>query len=171
MEVISITKDSVSQTNKVIPCLPMETQVTGGTQLPNGDFLICGAGEELNVINHENDSCNYLLFKDGFIEWAKVKTKNRAQDWNVFPKQSVFIDGCMYTTKDSSWNGHSNHSSSILCSSPREGYFHEKLSFEICVQERKAMPIALAGRTATLYSKHEYIVCGGFDKEVTSLES
>ena len=168
MEVISITKDYVSQTNKVIPCLPMETQVTGGTQLPNGDFLICGAGEELNVINHENDSCNYLLFKDGFIEWAKVKTKNRAQDWNDLPKKSVIVDGCMYTTGGCNRNG---HSSSILCSSPREGSLHEKFSFEICVQERKAMPIALEDHSATLYSKHEYIICGGFDKEVTSLKA
>ena len=67
---------------------------------------------------------------------------------------SVWIDGRLLTTggRDSSWKTTSHH---------------EEFSFDGGVKERKEMPIALHGHTATTFDQNKVMICGGINEKVS----
>ena len=114
-----------------------------GAKLPNGDLLLCGG----NTVSRRNDS--YMLFKQGSNQWKKVGTVKRER----WLHSSVYFNGCLFTVGglDSSNNAISHH---------------EQYSFVGGVKDRKELPIALYGHTATLFDHHKMLICGGRDIQV-----
>ena len=143
VEVISIVKGSVYHDHKTIPFLPKSLSGFGGTQLPNGDLLLCGGWSQSGHrrISHNSE---YLLYKRGSNKWTKVQ--------NMFSERyfhaSVFIDGYILTTGG-------------LDSSRKPVLVHEQFSIEEGLEKKKELPIALKGHTATLLGQHKIIICGG----------
>ena len=113
-------------------------------------MLICGTDAKGNDggygENESEESGEYLLFKDGFVQWANVGNMKRRKSWNT----SVLVNGCLFTTGGFRW----------------KDSLHERFSFEKGVKGKKEMPIALEGHTATILSKHKYLICGGLDRKV-----
>ena len=143
VEVISIVKGTVYQTHKTIPLLPKSLSGFGGTQLPNGDLLLCGGWAQSGGrrISHHSE---YLLYKRGSNKWTKVQNMTSERYFHA----SVFIDGYILTTGG-------------LDSSRKPVSVHEQFSIEEGLKKKKELPIALKGHTATLFGPHKIIICGG----------
>ena len=148
---ISIITDSIVLNDPVIPPLPKELAALGGTQLPNGDFLVCGGVfvEELEdpfsgeSENFQDCSDEYLLYTNGSSQWTKVGTmkKKRYGHSSVLIEDRLHTVGGFYNTKITSR--------------------HEQFSFDEGVKAMKEMPIPLEHHTATIFRKNKMIVCGG----------
>ena len=154
---ISFNKNSISHINSSIPSLPQGLAELSGTQLPNGDLLVCGGWTGFVVSNQ------YLHFKKDSNNWTKVGAMLMDRNWH----SSVWIDGRLLTTgglkEDHHW----------WRSGPRKiSSHHEEFSFDGGVKEMKEMPIALMGHTATIFDQNKMMVCGGiffgdFNKKVS----
>ena len=146
VEVISIVKDSISHILPDIPSLPKGFLGFGGTRLPNGDLLLSEG-----YVDSFGDSDKYLLYKVGSGMWTKAGTMTRAR----YRHSSVFMDGYLLTTGglDTSFDALS---------------LHEQFSISDGVKERKKMPIGLYNHTATVFSQHKMLVCGGSDNCIVS---
>ena len=96
--------------------------------------------------HQDKERDEYLLFADGFVQWTNVGHMKRRKNWNT----SVLVNGCLFTTGGFK----------------RKYSLHEKFSFQKGVKHKKEMPIALEGHTATILSKHKYLICGGVDRKV-----
>ena len=109
----------------------------------NGDLLVCGG---INVLSTSDE---YMLFKPGSNQWKKVGTMRRAR----YLHASVCFDGDLFTVggKDSFRTAISHH---------------EQFSFEGGVMDKKQLPIALYGHTATIFDYHKMLICGGRDRMV-----
>ena len=70
---------------------------------------------------------------------------------------SVFIDGSLFTTGGTNSSNVSSLNISYLSN-------HEEFSIEGGLKDRKEMPIALSGHTATAIGKHTILICGGMAK-------
>ena len=143
VEVISLVKNSVFLDNKDIPYLPKGLSGLRGTQLPSGSLLICGGGQG------PNKNSEYLFLKDCSDQWKNVGTTKTARIFH----SSVFIDGCLYTS-----GGYGSNQRFIN---------HEEFSFERGVKERKEVPIALYGHTATAFGQGKILIAGGWDMHVS----
>ena len=148
-EEISIINDSLFHISTATTSLLKVRHGSQFTQLPNGDWLVCG-GSTITRITDE-----YMLFKHGPNKWTKVGTMRRAR-WH---HASVYIDGALLTTGglDSSQNVISHH---------------EHFSFEggnriaINFKKRKELPIALYRHSATIFGTNKMLITGGFDAQV-----
>ena len=138
---ISIVKDSISHIIPDIPSLPKGFIGHGGTRLPDGDLLLSEGFVDSYV-----DSDKYLQCKPGSEMWIKAGTMSRAR----YRHSSVFMDGYLLTTGglDTTFNALS---------------LHEQFSINEGVKERKNMPIGLCNHTATVFSQHKMLICGGSD--------
>ena len=140
---ISIDKESMSHINSSIPSLPKGWAGLSGTQIPNGDLLVCG-GWTGSVASNQ-----YLYYKKGSNQWTKVGTMLMYK----CDHSSVWIDGRLLTTGGRlSWSLH-----------------HEEFTFLDGVKEMKEMPVGLYGHTATIFDQHKIIVCGGHYGEVSNI--
>ena len=145
IEVISIITDSIVLNDPVIPPLPKALSALGGTQLPNGDLLLCGGVfyEELeDPLSGEIEDCRdcsdeYLLYKNVSIQWTKVGTMKKKRSCH----SSVLIEGRLHTT-----GGFYNTKITSR---------HEQFSFDEGVKEMKEMPIPLDNHTATTFGKKQ----------------
>ena len=144
-EEISIIYDSLFHVKKA-PYSLLEVWNVGSkfTQLPNGDWLVCG-GSPTKGSNSE-----YMLFKKGPNQWTKVGTMRRV----IWEPESVYIDGALLTTggMDLSRNAISHH---------------EHFSFEGGVKNGKELPIALHMHRATIFGNHKMLITGGLDIHVS----
>ena len=148
---ISIITDSIVLNDPVIPPLPKELAELGGTQLPNGDLLLCGGlfVEELeDPFSGESEdvqycSDEYLLYKSGSSQWTKVGTMKQ----KIYGHSSVLIQDRIHTM-----GGIYNKKITSR---------HEQFSLDDGVKEMKEMPIPLQYHTATSFGKNKMIVCGG----------
>ena len=147
VEVISIIKDSISHIIPDIPSLPKGFLGFGGARLPNGDLLLSEGYVDSYVYSDK-----YLQYKVGSRMWTKAGEMSRAR----YRHSSVFIDGYFLTTGglDTSFNALS---------------LHEQFSISEGVKERKKMPIGLYNHTATVFSQHKMLVCGGSDNSSVSI--
>ena len=130
---ISINKGSISHINSSIPSLPSGICGLGGTQLPNGDLVVCGYMGGL-----------YLHYKEGSNQWTTAGSIIRG----TTDHSSVWIDGRLLTT------GGQDVSYFVISR-------HEEFSLDGGVKERKKMPIELSCHTATIFDQNKIIVCGG----------
>ena len=154
---ISIITDSIVSNDPVIPPLPKELMKLGGTQLPNGDLLLCGGifvEEGVEPFSGESEdfqdcSDEYLLFINGSSQWTKVGTMKRKRRCH----SSVLIEERLHTTGGS-------YNTKITSR-------HEQFSFEEGVKEMKEMPIPLENHTSTTFGKNKMIVCGGGTVDVS----
>ena len=91
IEVISLLNNFVHskilKIHEVIPSLPGGFYWLGGTQLPNGNFLLCGE----NANSSEKEKC--LLFKNGFNQGEKVGAT----------KINIFCRVCMLDPRGYRW--------------------------------------------------------------------
>ena len=181
VEVISITKDSISHLNSSIPSLPKELSAFRGAQLLSGDLVLSGgctrSGYEVSEIvcmeepgqftSHKiwikAEVCNneYHYYKQGSNQWTKVGTmKNVRRNHS-----SVWMDGCLLTTGGESgeWKIEDSDKSYRWTTSSH----HEEFSLIEGVKERKEMSIALKCHTATKFGHHKMIVCGGEGNSVS----
>ena len=150
-EIVSIITDSIVLNDTVIPPLPKELAALGGTQLPNGDLLLCGGvfAEEVEDIfyfsseDFKHCSDEYLLYINGSSQWTKVGTMKKKR----YGHSSVLIEDRLHTTGGLYNKEMTSH--------------HEQFSFDEGVKEMKEMPIPLEYHTATTFSKNKMIVCGG----------
>ena len=113
-----------------------------GAKLPNGDLLVCGGN---NVLRRT--SAEYMLFKQGSNQWKKVGTMKRAR----WLHSSVCFDGDLFTI-----GGKDSFNTRIIS-------HHEQFSFEGGTKDKKELPIALYGHTATIFDYHKMLICGGRD--------
>ena len=160
VEVISISNNSVSCSNKVFPSLPKNLKMYEGRQLSNGDLLLCGSRymltSHLDDIRYEN-----WHLKDGSNQWTKIKTMEKSpltgklmkyECWNSTP----LIDGCFF---------HINVLGPYLNS-----WIHPELfSIEDAATVKEAVMsfispsnIFLSGHTVTTVGKHRIFICGGW---------
>ena len=141
---ISIQKDSISRINSSIPSLPKVLWGLRGTQLPNGDLLVCGGVTGMGI-------SEYRHYKEGSNQWTKVGTMKGARSLH----SSVWIDGRLLVTGG-------------VNSSNKKTSYHEEFSFDGGVKERKELPIALYSHTATIFGQNGMIVSGGFNERNVS---
>ena len=147
---ISIITDSIVLNDPVIPPLPKELAAPGGTQLPNGDLLLCGGLFVEDLEDHSSSesedfldcSDEYLLYKSGSSQWTKVGIMKK----KIHGHSSVLIQDRLHT---------------IGGTSKKISSSHEQFSFDEGVKEMKEMPIPLQYHTATAFGKNRMIVCGG----------
>ena len=144
-ECLAIKHDSMLHIKSSIPTFSEELRGLQGAMLPNGDLLVNGGYRigDMDTMSSENDE--YLQFKVGSNQWIKVGTMQIPRFYHA----SVLIDGCLFTT-----GGIRDGWSEILSN-------HEAFSIEGGVMERKRMPIALGGHTATIFGNQKIIICGG----------
>ena len=142
---ISIKDNSLFHIDTNTPSLPNGMFGLQGAKLPNGDLLVCGGNNGIMEITSDE----YLLFKPGSNQWKKVGTMKRARWLHA----SVCFDGDLFTVggKDS------------FCAAISH---HEQFSFEGGVMDKKQLPIALYGHTATIFDYHKMLICGGRDRMV-----
>ena len=145
VEMISIHKDSISHINSCIPILPKAMWGLGGSQLPNGDLIVCGG------VSGYGSYYPYLHYKEGSNEWTEVGAMKGARSHH----SSVWIGGRLLTT------GGANNSN-------KKTSHHEEFSFDGGWKERKEMPIALYSHTATIFDQNKMIVSGGFNERNVS---
>ena len=161
-EEIAIVDDSISHLIPAIPSLPniepilepiMEPNTKFGfenftaIQLPNGDILLAGGLLTRvcrNLAEEVGKSNKYVHYRKDSDQWTTVATMKMAR----YRHASILIDGCVFTTGGIDSEGE--------CIS-----HHEKFSFEEGVEDKKEMPIALEGHTATIFGKHKLLICGG----------
>ena len=150
-EVISILKDSMSQSNSLIPSLATGLARLAGAQLPNGDLMISGGCYETESLYNYG----YYHYKKGSNQWQKVGTMNGAREGH----SSVFIDGGLFTT-----GGYfeTHFQNGGLCGSHLSS--NEEFSIKEGMKLRKEMPIGLSSHTATVFGKHTMLICGGIAK-------
>ena len=115
------------------------------TQLPNGDWLVCGGYNTVTRMSNE-----YMLFKQGHNQGTKAGTMK----WARFNHSCVYIDGVLLTT------GGSNSSHYALS-------HHEHFSFEGGAMDRKELPIALHKHRATHVGNNKMLISGGCDIQVS----
>ena len=146
VEVVSIKKDSISIINSTIQSLPKRLTQLRGTQLPNHDLLVSGG------CPFTGPDCNdeYLRFSQDSNQWKKVGTMKKARRLH----SSVLLNGCLYST------GGYDLSNKITS-------HHEILNLDGRVEEKKELPIQLWGHTANKLNENQYMVCGGWDKNVS----
>ena len=120
-----------------------------GAKLPNGDLLVCGGWVYGGMYGYMWTSDEYIVFKQGSNQWKKVGTMKRARTHH----SSTYINGNLLTV-----GGIGSSSNAIS--------HHEQFSFEGGIKERKEMPIALYGHTATIFNYHKMLICGGRDIKV-----
>ena len=89
----------------------------------------------------------YIVFKQGSNQWKKVGAMKRARSFLT----SIFINGNLFTI-----GGVDSLHEAIS--------HHEQFSVEVGAKERKRLPIALYGHTATIFDENKIIVCGGLDE-------
>ena len=138
IEEISIINDSLFHVNTAVPSLPMKISGLRGAKLPSGDLLVCGG-----------KSLQYTIFKKGSNEWKKVGTMKQARSHH----SSIYVNGNLFTV------GGLNSSYDMIS-------HHEQFSFERGTNDRKELPIALYGHTATVFNYHKMLICGGCDNRV-----
>ena len=137
-----INTDSISTRINSSPMIFFGSQFT---QLPNGDWLVCGGCKTVSRTNDE-----YLLFKQGPNQWTKLGTMKRER-WH---HSSVYVDGVLLTT------GGSNSTHNALA-------HHEHFSFDGGVKDRKELPIALRRHRATMFGNNKMLISGGCDIQVS----
>ena len=151
IEVISIIMDSIVLNYPVIPPLPKMFFAQGGTQLPNGDLLLCGETFGEHPLSSEcmdyHDCDDYLMYIQGSSQWTKVGTMMMRR----YDHSSVLIEDRLYITGGISGDPYYTEITSL----------HEQFSIDEGVKEMKKMPIPLANHTATAFGKNKMIVCGG----------
>ena len=148
---ITIGKYFLTHRARKVPSLPTRCNGLRGVQLPNGNLLVCGGGG-FDLIGSivEGPACGeYLLLKAHSDQWTNVGTMKVARKYHT----SVFYDGCLYTTGGlDSLNNVISH--------------HEAFSLNGDVKEKKDMPIALQGHTATIFDQHKMLICGGSKRKM-----
>ena len=142
---ISIHKDSITHINSSIPSLPKAMRELGGSQLPNGDLVICGG------VTGYGSNYPYLHYKEGSNLWTKVGTMKETRS----DHSSVWIDGRLLTTGG-------------LIPLYQKTSHQEEFSFDGGVKERQKMPIALYSHSATIFDKDRMIVSGGVNERNVS---
>ena len=148
LEVITIGKYFVTCVNQTIPNVPRKSHGLQGAQLPNGNLLVCGGAKcfhdrwriGMDIEKHGE----YHLFKLGYEHWTKVGTMKWARVYHA----SVFYEGSLYTT------GGLDPANNVIS-------HHEEFSINGDVREKKRLPIALQGHTATMFDQHTMLICGG----------
>ena len=130
--------------NATIPPLPKRLGYLQGAQLPNQDLLVSG-GYTGSVRNHE-----YLRFSQDSNQWKKIGTMKMARGAH----SSVLLNGCVYSCGG-------------LDSSDKNTSHHEVLTLDGRVVEKKELPFALRGHTANKLNDNQYMVIGGYDKNVS----
>ena len=141
IEVILIKDNSLFHVDTAIPSIPNGMFGLQGAKLPNGDLLVCGGKNVLGT------SDEYMLFKQGSNQWKKVGTMKRAR----WLHSSVCFDGDLYTI-----GGKDSFNTRIIS-------HHEQFSFEGGAKDKKELPYALYGYTATIFDYHKMLICGGRD--------
>ena len=171
VEVISITKDSISHLNSSIPSLPKKLSALRGAQLSNGDLVLSGG---CTMSRYEDVDCDYIngrwiqsrsywievevcnneyhYYKQGSNQWTMVATMKNARRNH----SSVWMDGCLLTTGG-------DYNDNRMTSSQ-----HEEFLLNEGVNERKEMPIALKCHTAIKFGHQKMIVCGGKGESVSN---
>ena len=141
IEEISIINDSLFHVNTAVPSLPMQISGLRGAKLPSGDLLVCGGMLY---------SSQYIVFKNGSNQWKKVGTMKRARSHH----SSTYVNGNLFTVGGVAWPSDDKIS------------HHEQFSFEGGTKDKKELPIALWGHTATIFDYHKILICGGRDIQV-----
>ena len=149
--------DSISRINTTIPNLPKKHGYQGalqdmrGTRLPNNDLLLsggfrmCGNGMYTKVIED-----TYLLYSQSTNQWKEVGKMKMPR----YDHSSVLLNGCVYSCGGyKRWMSHERH--------------HEVFSLDGSVKDRKELPIALSGHTASRLNENQYMICGGVDENVS----
>ena len=139
----------MSHINSSISPLPKATLGLRGTQLPDGNLVVCG-GSSASV-----KSDDYFHYKDGSNQWIQIGTMERARSAH----SSVYMDGFLFTIGGLDSSGDPT----------KPLAHHEEFSIHGGVKERKTMPIALLDHTATVFSPHKMLVCGGWDEYVSKI--
>ena len=146
VEVISLSKTSISSIKPEIPSLTKDVSRFGGAQLPNGDLLVAGGYDGYGPYNDK-----YLYLKNSSKEWTEVGTMKRTRKEH----STVFIGGSTFSCGGSVGYKATSH--------------HESFSLKGEVRELMALPISLKQHTATIISQNEILVCGGRSKDVSQL--
>ena len=98
VEVISIEDDFVKHVNTAtIPPLKQMCSLRG-TQLPNGDTLVCGGAHLISCeheYGHSVKDDEYLLLNFVTNKWKKVETMQNAME---FSQSAASLDGRLFTT-------------------------------------------------------------------------
>ena len=150
-EVITIGKYFLTHRARKVPSLPTTCIGLRGVQLPNGNLLVCGGGRFVGVgsILETPSTGEYLLLETHSDQWTNVGTMKVARKCHT----SIFYNGCLYTTGGlDSLNKVISH--------------HEAFSLNGDVKEKKDIPIALQGHTATIFDQHKMLICGGSEKRM-----
>ena len=137
VEMISITKGSISCIKSYIPSLPKKLSFLNGTQLSNGDLVLNGrtfeSGHGESARNDEVGDDEYLYYKLGSDQWTKIGTmKNVRRNHS-----SVWMDDCLLTT------GGEEQQEEISKKRWKKISHHEEFSLKEGVKERKELPIVL----------------------------
>ena len=151
---IAINENSISHINSSIPFLQKGLRGLSGAQLPDGNLVIIGGW------TGSGRSYEYLHHKEGFDRWRNIERMKKARSYH----SSLWIDGRLLTT-----GGKDPSGKPTSC--------HEEFSFDVKKgrwkkwKERKEMPKALYGHTATIFDQKKMIVVGGQNQKVSQILS
>ena len=148
---ITIGKYFLTHCARKVPVLPTGCNGLRGVQLPNGNLLVCGGGRFVVIgsILEPPPTGEYLLLKAHSDQWTNIGTMKVARKYHT----SVFYDGCLYTT------GGLDSLNNVIA-------HHEAFSLNGDVKEKKDIPIALQGHTATIFDQHKMLICGGSERRM-----
>ena len=136
IEVVSLLNNSVHskimKIKEVIPSLPEGFYGLGGTQLPNGDFLLCGE----NTKSAKIDEC--LLFKNGSNQGEKVGAT----------KTKILCSFCMLTTR------RMHHVRGLK-------FVHETYPFVGGVKQKIDVLMKLYEYAGTIFENDKMLISGG----------
>ena len=178
---ISIKGDSISLINTNIPPLPRvlaEAEDMRGSKFPNNDLLVSGG--KVKIYNDEHaKNCGedgdgewrcdygkcqygefegydwkdtYLVYSHSSNQWKEVGKMKESR----FNHSSVLLNGCVFTCGGDGYESDTD-----------ETYPHEVFCSDGGVNERKKLPVAISGHTATKINEFQYLICGGYDMIVS----
>ena len=167
VEVISIKYDSMSLVNTTFRPLPMTLKGLRGTQLPNNDLLVSG-GSIMVIDQHisyltevSGISDTYLLYNHASKQWKEVGKMKMSR----FNHSSVLLNGCVFSCGGD--RSYSSRPDLLRPDKHQKTSSHEVISLDGIVKERKELPIALSHHTANKINETEYMICGGYDANVS----